>query len=396
MKFLQICSKPPIPLVDGGAIAMHALTESLLSNGHQVKVVCIFTDKHDFMPEKMPASYIKETDIEGVYVDTKLHALDVYSNFITRDPYNLNRFFSVDMDIRLTRILQREKFDFIILESLFTTPYLATLRRNSNAKIILRSHNIEHHIWNKLANGERNFLKKIYLKYLSRKLQNAEISAWRSVDATACISETDTIVTQAFCKSKPVFLLPMGTQPKAPIQYELENSCYHIGSMDWLPNIEAMDWFIEEIWTKIHSELPQYHFHFAGRSMPHRFTSAISNHIYCHGEVESSEDFMRSHGIMIVPLRSGSGIRVKILEAFAMGIPVIATELAVRGLPIQHQEHFLLANKPEEWISALKQLSNISERKRIGSNALQFISTEYNAKKIGGSFIQTLKALRKK
>lgn len=396
MKFLQICSKPPIPLVDGGAIAMHALTESLLSNGHQVKVVCIFTDKHDFMPEKMPASYIKESDIEGVYVDTKLHALDVYSNFITRDPYNLNRFFSVDMDIRLTRILQREKFDFIILESLFTTPYLATLRRNSNAKIILRSHNIEHHIWNKLANGERNFLKKIYLKYLSRKLQNAEISAWRSVDATACISETDTIVTQAFCKSKPVFLLPMGTQPKAPIQYELENSCYHIGSMDWLPNIEAMDWFIDEIWTKIHSELPQYHFHFAGRSMPHRFTSAISNHIYCHGEVESSESFMRSHGIMIVPLRSGSGIRVKILEAFAMGIPVIATELAVRGLPIQHQEHFLLANKPEEWISALKQLSNISERKRIGSNALQFISTEYNAKKIGGSFIQTLKALRKK
>ena len=396
MKFLQICSKPPIPLVDGGAIAMHALTESLLSNGHQVKVVCIFTDKHDFMPEKMPASYIKETDIEGVYVDTKLHALEVYSNFITRDPYNLNRFFSVDMDIRLTRILQREKFDFIILESLFTTPYLATLRRNSNAKIILRSHNIEHHIWNKLANGERNFLKKIYLKYLSRKLQNAEISAWRSVDATACISETDTIVTQAFCKSKPVFLLPMATQPKDPIQYELENSCYHIGSMDWLPNIEAMDWFINEIWSKIHSELPHYHFHFAGRSMPHRFTNSNSQNISCHGEVTSSEDFMRNHGIMIVPLRSGSGIRVKILEAFAMGIPVIATELAVRGLPIQNQEHFLLANKPEEWINALKQLSNISERKRIGTNALQFISTEYNTKKIGGSFIQTLKALRKK
>jgi len=396
MKFLQICSKPPIPLVDGGAIAMNALTESLLSNGQQVKVVCIFTDKHDFMPEKMPVSYIKEIDIEGVYVDTKLNALDVYSNFITRDPYNLNRFFSVDMDIRLTRILQREKFDFIILESLFTTPYLSTLRRNSNAKIILRSHNIEHHIWNKLANGERNFLKKIYLKYLSRKLQNAEISAWRSVDATACISETDTIVTQAFCKSKPVFLLPMATQPKDSIHYELENSCYHIGSMDWLPNIEAMDWFINEIWSKIHSELPQYHFHFAGRSMPHRFTNSNSQNISCHGEVESSEDFMRNHGIMIVPLRSGSGIRVKILEAFAMGIPVIATELAVRGLPIQNQEHFLLANKPEEWINALKQLSNISERKRIGTNALQFISTEYNIKKIGGSFIQTLKALRKK
>lgn len=396
MKFLQICSKPPIPLVDGGAIAMHALTESLLINGHQVKVVCIFTDKHDFMPEKMPASYIKETDIEGVYVDTKLNALDVFSNFITRDPYNLNRFFSVDMDIRLTRILQREKFDFIILESLFTTPYLSTLRRNSSAKIILRSHNIEHHIWNKLANGERNILKKIYLKYLSRKLQNAEISAWRSVDATACISETDTVVTQAFCKSKPVFLLPLATQPKDPIQYELENSCYHIGSMDWLPNIEAMDWFIEDIWPKIHNALPQYHYHFAGRSMPNRFTNYNSLNIHCHGEVESSEDFMRSHGIMIVPLRSGSGIRVKILQAFAMGIPVIATELAVRGLSVQNQEHYIQANSSSEWIAALNQLSSLSERKRIGTNAIQFISNEYNAKKIGNNFVTTLKAIRKK
>ncbi|MFM7618610.1 MAG: glycosyltransferase family 4 protein, partial [Bacteroidota bacterium] len=310
--------------------------------------------------------------------------------------YNLNRFFSVDMDIRLTRILQREKFDFIILESLFTTPYLSTLRRNSNAKIILRSHNIEHHIWNKLANGERNILKKIYLKYLSRKLQNAEISAWRSVDATACISETDTVVTQAFCKSKPVFLLPLATQPKDPIHYELENSCYHIGSMDWLPNIEAMDWFIEDIWPKIHNALPQYHYHFAGRSMPNRFTNYNSLNIHCYGEVESSEDFMRSHGIMIVPLRSGSGIRVKILQAFAMGIPVIATELAVRGLSVQNQEHYIQANSSSEWIEALNQLSSLSERKRIGTNAIQFISNEYNAKKIGNNFVTTLKAIRKK
>jgi glycosyltransferase involved in cell wall biosynthesis len=396
MKFLQICSKPPLPLVDGGAIAMNALTESLLSNGHQVKVVCIFTDKHDFMPDRMPSEYLEKTDIEGVYVDTNLHLLDVYSNFITRDPYNLNRFFSVDLDIRLTRILQREKFDFIILESLFTSPYLSTLRRNSSAKIILRSHNIEHHIWNKLANGERNIFKKIYLKYLSRKLQKAEISAWRSVDATACISETDTVVTQAFCKSKPVFLLPMATEPQPPIQYNIENTCFHIGSMDWLPNIEAMDWFIIEIWPQIQESLPQYQFHFAGRSMPRTFMNNENSKTHCHGEVESSSDFMRNHGIMVVPLRSGSGIRVKILEAFAMGIPVVATELAVRGLPVQDQEHFLLANSTSEWIAALKQLTNESERKRIGSNAHQFITSEFNAKKIGASFVQTLKTIRKK
>ncbi|MFM7770336.1 MAG: glycosyltransferase, partial [Bacteroidota bacterium] len=318
MKFLQICSKPPLPLIDGGAIAMNALTNSLLANGHQVKIVCMFTDKHDFNPEKMSEEYITTTDIEGVYVDTKLNAIDVFSNFITRDPYNLNRFFSVDMDIRIARVLQKEKFDIIILESLFTTPYLATIRRNSTSKIILRSHNIEHHIWNKLANGERHLLKKIYLKYLSRKLQKAEISAWRSVDATACISETDMVVTQAFCKSKPVFLLPMATDLKDPINYnEGLNYCFHLGSMDWLPNIEAMDWFIQEIWPSIHNHIPELSFHFAGRSMPERFASNSNMQTICHGEIESAELFMRTMGVMIVPLISGSGIRVKILEAFA-------------------------------------------------------------------------------
>ena len=169
MKFLQICQKPPLPLTDGGCIAFHALTTGLLQAGHNVKVFTLFTDKHDFLPETMPEDYVQKTDIEGVYVDTNMNLVDVYCNFMTRDPYNLSRFFSVDVDIRLTRLLQKEKYDCIILESIFTTPYLPTIRRNVNTKVILRSHNVEHQIWNKLAIGEKNFFKRVYLAYLSKK-----------------------------------------------------------------------------------------------------------------------------------------------------------------------------------------------------------------------------------
>ncbi len=93
MKFLQICQKPPLPLTDGGCIAFHALTTGLLQAGHSVKVFTLFTDKHDFLPETMPEDYVQKTYIEGVYVDTNMNLVDVYCNFITRDPYNLSRFF---------------------------------------------------------------------------------------------------------------------------------------------------------------------------------------------------------------------------------------------------------------------------------------------------------------
>jgi hypothetical protein len=268
MKFLQICQKPPLPLTDGGCIAFHALTAGLLQAGHGVKVFTLFTDKHDFLPETMPEEYVQKTDIEGVYVDTNMNFVDVYCNFMTRDPYNLSRFFSVDVDIRLTRLLQKEKYDCIILESIFTTPYLPTIRRNVNTKVILRSHNIEHQIWNKLAFGEKNFFKRIYLSYLSKKLYKAEIESWRSVDGIACISYDDLQFTRALSQ-KPSYLLPVAMSVHEPVEMiGNELKVYHIGSMDWLPNLEAINGFIENTLPTVINEFPNFEFNIAGRKMP--------------------------------------------------------------------------------------------------------------------------------
>ena len=115
MKFLQICQKPPLPLTDGGCIAFHALTTGLLQAGHSVKVFTLFTDKHDFLPETMPEDYVQKTDIEGVYVDTNMNLVDVYCNFMTRDPYNLSRFFSLEVYNQHTPLNQKKKKNFIII-----------------------------------------------------------------------------------------------------------------------------------------------------------------------------------------------------------------------------------------------------------------------------------------
>lgn len=396
MKFLQICQKPPLPLTDGGCIAFHALTTGLLHAGHSVKVFTLFTDKHDFMPETMSEDYIQKTDIEGVYVDTNMNLVDVYCNFMTRDPYNLSRFFSVDVDIRLTRLLQKEKYDCIILESIFTTPYLPTIRRNVNTKVILRSHNIEHQIWNKLAVGEKNYFKRIYLSYLSKKLYKAEIEAWRSVDGIACISYDDLQFTRALSQ-KPSYLLPVAMPIQEPVRmHGNELKVYHIGSMDWMPNIEAINGFIETTLPSVLQAFPKFEFHIAGRKMPATLHDKKIPGIVSWGEVESAEAFAKNFQIMLVPLQSGSGIRIKILEAFAMGIAVISTEQGIRGIDVDDRKEYYRAESPSEWIEALRALQDPQERERIGRNAQQFMEESYSNSKIVQSLIQFIKSLPKR
>lgn len=397
MNILQICPKPPLPLTDGGCIAYHALTMGLLNAGHNVKVLTIFTEKHDFMPEQMSDDYIRATDIEGVFVDTKLNLVDIYSSFVTRDAYNLNRFYSVDVDIRLTRNLQKNKFDCIILEGLFTTPYLATIRRNSEAPVVLRSHNIEHHIWDKLANNETNFFKRKFLGYLSRKLHTAEIEAWRSVDGIACISQSDLITTQAFVRNRPLYVLPISTHIHIPKrQNEVALKMYHIGSMDWLPNIEAMEWFCKDIWPQMHHQFPELQMHIAGRKMPDSFTTSERNNFHVHGEVDDAKLFALHYDIMAVPLLSGSGIRVKILEAFALGIPVIATHQAIRGLDVEHRVHVMIADNAQEWIEAYTHLQNQTVRENMVVAAQEFLNKNYGEQSIIRPFIEFIKSLKKK
>ncbi len=141
---------------------MHNITRGLLAAGHSVKVLCLSTPKHPLVLDEIPADFREGTSIEGVFVDTSLNVVDAFTDLITAENYNVSRFFSPDLDIRLIRLLSQETFDIVQLESLFMTPYIPNIRRYSRAPIVLRSHNLEHVLQERIATGERHFLKKPY------------------------------------------------------------------------------------------------------------------------------------------------------------------------------------------------------------------------------------------
>ncbi|MEZ4798329.1 MAG: glycosyltransferase family 4 protein [Flavobacteriales bacterium] len=338
---------------------MNNISQGLMDAGHKVRILTIYTHKHDFMPEIMSEEYLNATNIEGVYVDTKLNVVDAYSSILTSDSYNVSRFFSTDFDIKLTRILKNETFDVIHLESLFMTPYIGTIRRFTNASIVLRAHNLEFVIWEKIAKGSGNILKKLYLTYLSKKLKKYELKIMNEVAGVASISDEDKKRFQSLGVHTPIINIPFGIDyHNYQIQEtgEPELALFHLGSMDWSPNQEGIAWFLNEIWPKVHANKPSLKLYLAGRNMPEYFTRGNWPNVYVIGEVEDAKAFMQSKSIMIVPLLSAGGVRVKIIEGLALGKAIISTSIGAEGIDCNHDEQMLIADSVGEWVKGINRL----------------------------------------
>ena len=191
MRVLQICHKPPLPSIDGGCIAINNISKGLINQLGSIKILTISTIKHPFNLKYYDKEFIEQSSIESAFVDTKLNIVDAFSNLVTYDSYNISRFFSPDFNALIIKTLKANTFDIILLESLFTTPYIETIRNYSSGKIVLRSHNLEYIIWKRLSKESLNPAKKVYLKLLSNQLKKYEFDIFDKIDGIATISKMD-------------------------------------------------------------------------------------------------------------------------------------------------------------------------------------------------------------
>jgi glycosyltransferase involved in cell wall biosynthesis len=381
MKILQLCNKPPIPLIDGGCIAINNVAQGLLDKKMEVKILTASTEKHPFKPDEIPEKFKRSTQIEGVFLDTRVNVIDAFSALVTADSYNVNRFFSPDFNKRLIELLEQTEYDIVHLESLFMTPYISTIRSKSSAKIVLRSHNLEHLIWERLAHSTGNTAKRMYLKHLASKLKKYEQKTINEVDGIAAISFEDTKRFADFKCSKPLVTIPFGIDLK---NYNVKENnisntrkVFHLGAMDWEPNKEAINWFIDTIWPIVRNE--DLSFHLAGRNMPSRMEKLATGNFIVHGEVDSAKTFMQDHDIMVVPLLSGSGMRIKIIEAMALGKAVISTTVGAEGIAYKNGENIIIADSAENFAKAIVDLCTYPEKvKKLGKNARQLIENHYD------------------
>lgn len=390
MKVLQLCNKPPYPSVDGGTLAMNSITQGLLGAGCEVRVLSMCSDKHPVLTGRMTDDYLRATRFEAVHVDLGIHVLDAGVSWLCGESYHVKRFVSNDFAARLRKILDEEEFDIVHVESIFLTPYVPVIRKHSKAKILLRAHNVEHMIWQRIAKSERNLLKRKYIKHLSLTLRAYECEHLNDYDGVLSITDTDAQTFREMGCRKPIVSVPFGIIPEGAPQVEAEeNTLFHIGSMDWMPNQEGVKWFLDKVWPEVHMRMPQLTLYLAGRKMPSELTNMEMPGVRVVGEVPDAMYFIASKQINVVPLLSGSGIRVKIIEAMSAGKVVITTSVGAEGIKYTNGHDLLIADTPSQFVEQIERC--VSDREycsAVGRNAFSLIASEYGNERLTERVLQ--------
>ena len=393
---LLISNRVPYPLRDGGALAMDAMVRGYQAAGWQVHLLAMNTSRHPVSPEQLQSLYPDIAGFHTVEVDNSLRVTGLLKNWIfSSEPEHVSRFRNAAFGNKLDSLLRAHSFDIVQLESPFLGSYLPEIRRQAPAaKVVYRMHNVEGQIWGRLA-ATSTGLKARYLRSLASRMASYERELWAAVDLLLPITEPDAaavrtagitpMLTVPFGVNVPESSQPWGTGPL---------KLYHIGAMDWLPNREAVRWFLEEVWPGLHAEAPELSFHFAGRGMPESFRLDLPDGAHCYGEVADAADFVAGRQILVVPLRSGGGLRIKILEAMAGGKLVISTDIGMQGIEAEPGSHYLAANTAEDFVrQAVWAARHRESAEGIAIAARNFVTGRYNDRRIMSELSSHLETL---
>ena len=390
MNILILSSKFPYPLKDGGAIATYNLARGLADAGNKISILSFNTVKHYISKDKIPANKFEDITYEMVDVNTQIRFFKALVNLIfTRKPYILQRFKSQIFANRLTDILQQNKFDIVQIEGLYMMQYQKIIKTKSKAIISYRPHNLEHRIWLLLAENSSGFFKKTYLNILSQRILNYEKSILNTYDIILPISPHDASYFEKLRNSRNLAVVPTGFNINVyhfETKSVLEHKLFYIGSLEWMPNQEGIKWFINKCWDKLKLNFPALELYIAGRNTPEWLVKEYSRPgIFWAGEVEDVKEFVKDKSIMIVPLFSGSGLRIKIIEAFLNLKAVVATPVAVEGTGAADNCELLIADGHVEFVSKIKYLiQNEKVFQNIIKSSFDFAIENFDNYKISG------------
>lgn len=402
MRILQLTKKFPYPIKDGEVIGIINLTIGFHYHGHTVDVLSLNTNKHYFDPQKLPESVAHIANFISVDINTDIKVKDAFLNLFSNKSYNVERFYSRKYESQLYKILTETEYDFILLEGIYLMRYINTIRKaqkdsetNRKTPVVQRPQNVEYIIWNRLANSETNILKRLYLRLLAKRIKRFELSMMNKADLFIPVSQTDLDIFKSFGCKIPSIAIPTGYMfnelPETDTSKE-SNSIGFIGGLDWLPNREGVEWFLNNVWSIVLDKVPNAQFYLAGRNFPDELKKRKDIGLHIVGEVEDAQQFVCSHAISIVPLFAGSGMRVKIVEAMAWSRAIVSTSVGAESIAYTHDKNILIADTAETFAASIVKILKSPEiRLSLGINARKLILEKYDNRVISKAIIDFVK-----
>lgn len=378
-KILIIANKPPYPSIDGGCFAMAKFEQLVRKTGSDIFYFAISTPKHPFQENSWPKPWELNKNLFTEFINTGVRNKHVLK-YLAGSSIRAVRFYTRSCEEKILNIIKEKNINTVIFESIYAAVYLRSIQKNTGAKTYIRAHNIEHKIWERFYDGMPRGLKKLAYKSETTRLIGFENDCLEACTGNIFISDDDEHHYRTELNKTNSIVIPLQMDPAPPVNRDkqIPLELFHLGAMDWLPNVEGVTHLMTSIYPAIHEAHSNIKLHLAGKAMPQEFYEYASDHVTVEGKIEDAQSFISKYDVLVVPIRSVSGIRIKILEAMAAGKPVISTSAGIEGINAVSGTHFLLANEPGEWIKAIEFLSVSSQYNMIANNALSYIRENYS------------------
>ncbi|MCB9246553.1 MAG: glycosyltransferase [Flavobacteriales bacterium] len=365
MKILQISHRVPYPLNEGGTIGIYNYTRGFSEAGCTVTLFALSARKHAMPEHEIRAALEPYCELHLFPINTDIKPIAALRSLLKGSSYNVDRFVHGEFMAALEKELTSTKYDLIQIEGTYAAPYGELALKLGDCPVVLRQHNVEFQIWERIASNTRNPLKRWYVNVLAERLREFESRHLNQYDAIVPVTENDAVLFEELGCTVPIFPSPAGidtTYWSPNPDSESSNKLYHLGSLEWTPNVDAVNWFLQKVWPKIRTQNPELSFHIAGKGMDASWKSREVPGVIMEGEVEDAAEFVKDKACCIVPLRSGSGIRLKILEAMCAGKAVVSTSIGAQGIHFIDGEHLCVADTPEQMVAVVSDLFRNREK----------------------------------
>ena len=401
MRILWLKSDLLLPLDKGGKLRTWHLMRHLAAH-HEITYLA-FTDPNED-PENVRGMRAVASHVETVplsdppkgsirfYVDAAAHVLDPL-------PYAVAKYRSRAFRRRLDSLLETSSFDLIVCDFLFPA---VNLPRVLPCPAVIFTHNVESEIWRRHAETKTSRIARLLYAAQYRRMRRYEGRTLARFDGVLAVSDAD---RRTFARMypdavrDPIHVVPTGVDtdffaPSDPASPADSREIVFTGSMDWLPNEDAMIYFCRQVLPLIRAEEPAVRLSIVGRAPTPAVVKLAEAHPDCvrvTGRVDDVRPHIAAAGVYVVPLRIGGGTRLKIFEAMSMAKAVVSTGVGAEGLPVDDGRHLVLADEPNTFArSVVRLLRDVGRRRQIETAARQLVVDQYDWSAVAGSLEEAL------
>ncbi len=384
MKILFLSPTVPFPLTDGGRIRVFNLLKQIATQS-DVTLLALETQPTD-------EEGVAELQQLGVQVHLvpnaptlpRVSLRTLVNAFRRRQPITVARYDLPAYRQKFRELVATENYDLVHYEMFHTAQFYT----ETDLPGVLSQQNVDSEIWRRLCSETANPFYKFAYWTQQLAFQRYERVLSPKFDAVTCTSDIDAIVFQQHCAADAIAIIPNGvdvTHFQPDFTTETPAHLIYIGSMDWYPNEDAVVFFADEILPGIQSEVPDVQFSIVGGNPSARVQKlAEIDGVVVTGRVPEIKPYFADATVFVVPLRIGSGTRLKILEALAMGKAIVSTSVGAEGLDLKNGEEIFIADEPKAFADAVTQLlTDPALRRRIGENGRARVEKDYDWRSIG-------------